>query len=105
MPAVRDTAIQKMPSAPAPEPRRGRRHRRLRTRQQKQAVVTGDPAQALQAAWLKLARRIVAKTEDVGERFADEARNIHYGETEERGIRGQASPRRRPRHCWKRASP
>ena len=27
----------------------------------------------------------------MGERFAEEARRIHYGETEERGIRGQAS--------------
>ena len=29
--------------------------------------------------------------EDVGEDFADEARKIHYGESEERGIYGQAS--------------
>lgn len=57
-----------------------------------QDVVAGDSAQALQAAFLQMARRIVAQTEDVGERFAEEARKIHYGETEERGIRGQASP-------------
>jgi hypothetical protein len=30
-------------------------------------------------------------TEDVGERFVEEARRIHYGEVEERGIRGRAS--------------
>jgi hypothetical protein len=30
--------------------------------------------------------------EDVGERFPEEARKIHYGETEARGIIGQASP-------------
>jgi hypothetical protein len=45
----------------------------------------------LQTAWLTLARRIVAQTDDVGERFAEEARRIHYGESQERGIRGQAS--------------
>jgi hypothetical protein len=57
-----------------------------------QQPVTTDPTpQALQAAWLDVARRIVAQTEDVGDRFADEARKIHYGESEERGIRGQAS--------------
>ena len=28
---------------------------------------------------------------DVGEKFAEEARKIHYGETEDRNIRGQAS--------------
>jgi len=33
----------------------------------------------------------MANTEDVGERFTEEARRIHYGETEERGIRGSAT--------------
>ncbi len=50
-----------------------------------------EPAQALQAAWLAAARKIVAATDDVGTRFAEEARKIHYGEAKERGIRGQAS--------------
>jgi hypothetical protein len=49
------------------------------------------PEAAMQAAWLKMVRHVMANTEDVGERFAEEARKIHYGETEERGIRGQAS--------------
>lgn len=51
-------------------------------------------AQALQAAqgqWLRALREVMARTEDVGERFADEARRMHYGEAEERNIRGQAS--------------
>ncbi len=46
---------------------------------------------ALQTAWMAMARRILANTEDVGDKFAEEARKIHYGETAERGIRGQAS--------------
>lgn len=50
-----------------------------------------DPAQALARAWMAVARRLVAHTEDVGERFASEARKMHYGETEERAIRGQAT--------------
>jgi hypothetical protein len=41
---------------------------------------------------LKAIRHVLANTEDVGERFADEARRIHYGEVAERGIRGQATP-------------
>jgi hypothetical protein len=49
----------------------------------------------LQAAWLAAARRLLASTEDVGERFPDEARRIHYGEAEARGIRGQATPEQR----------
>lgn len=47
--------------------------------------------QAQQAAWLRLAREVIARTEDVGERFADEARRMHHGEIEERAIRGKAS--------------
>jgi len=45
----------------------------------------------LQAAWLELARQVVAQTEDVGTRFAEEARRMHHGEAEERAIRGQAT--------------
>lgn len=48
-------------------------------------------AQQLQATWMKMVRHVMANTEDVGPRFAEEARKIHYGETENRNIRGQAS--------------
>ncbi len=48
-------------------------------------------AQQLQALWLKMAQHIERNTEDVGERFAEEARRIHYREAPERGIRGQAT--------------
>lgn len=54
--------------------------------------VMAAPDAALQAAWIKAVRHVLANTEDVGERFAQEARRIHYGESEERGIRGQATP-------------
>ena len=36
-------------------------------------------------------RKLVAATEDVGPRFATEARRIHEGEAPERAIRGQAT--------------
>jgi hypothetical protein len=45
----------------------------------------------MQAKWLQMVRHVMANTEDVGERFAEEARRIHYGESQERNIRGQAS--------------
>lgn len=45
----------------------------------------------MQAAWLQMSRKLIAHTEDVGERFAEEARRMHHGEVEPRGIRGQAS--------------
>ncbi|MEK8048157.1 DUF1178 family protein [Ideonella margarita] len=48
-------------------------------------------SEALQTRLLEAVREVLAKTEDVGEQFADEARRIHYGDAEERGIRGQAT--------------
>jgi hypothetical protein len=45
----------------------------------------------LQALWLKAMRQIMANTEDVGGRFADVARQMHYGQEQERGIRGQTT--------------
>jgi hypothetical protein len=45
----------------------------------------------LQSQWLRAVRQVMQSTEDVGERFPEEARRIHYGEVEERGIRGRAS--------------
>lgn len=51
--------------------------------------------QALQAAYLQVVRHVVTHTEDVGERFAEEARSIHHGDAPERPIRGQTSPEER----------
>jgi hypothetical protein len=55
------------------------------------AARTGEVVQAAQATWLQMMRRVMANTEDVGERFAEVARQMHYGEAQERNIRGKAS--------------
>ena len=49
------------------------------------------PPEQMQALFVKMAREILSSTEDVGERFAEEARRIHYKEAPERGIRGVTS--------------
>lgn len=56
-------------------------------------AVTNTPTQhdALMMAWLAVAREVVAQTSDVGDRFAEEARKMHYQEMEARPIRGTAS--------------
>ena len=46
-----------------------------------------------QAEFLKALRQVLSHTEDVGARFAEEARRMHYGELEARNIRGQTSVR------------
>ncbi|MBE7368651.1 DUF1178 family protein [Ramlibacter pallidus] len=86
-PLCGDARVTKMPSAPrlnlgATEP--------AAAPAPKQDLVATPNAQ-VQAAWMQLVKQVMANTEDVGEKFAEEARRIHYGETEERGIRGQAS--------------
>jgi hypothetical protein len=55
------------------------------------AQVHPEAAEMVQEAWMKMVKHVMANTEDVGQNFAEEARKIHYGESEERNIRGQAS--------------
>ncbi|NGM88793.1 DUF1178 family protein [Parapusillimonas sp. SGNA-6] len=63
------------------------------------ATAVASPAAAqmsqLQAEVLKQIRQIVRSTENVGARFAEEARRIHDGEATERPIRGTATPQER----------
>lgn len=86
-PLCGDASITKRLSAP----RLNLGSARAETSNTPEVVPAAAAEQTLQAAWMAVARRIVASTDDVGERFAEEARKIHYGETRERSIRGQAS--------------
>jgi hypothetical protein len=57
------------------------------------AVATGNAVQREVMAKLREMAREMKKTgEDVGERFPEEARKIHYGEADPRGIYGKATP-------------
>jgi hypothetical protein len=51
--------------------------------------------QELERRYLEFAREVISKTENVGDRFAEEARKIHYDEAPARGIRGIATPEER----------
>ena len=55
------------------------------------AEVSSQVQTQMQSQWMRAVRHMMASTEDVGERFPEEARRIHYGEVQERGIRGRAS--------------
>src|SRR3990167_4673182 len=48
-------------------------------------------AQVQAAAWLQAARQFLAQAEDVGPRFAEEARRMHHGDAPERSIKVRAS--------------
>jgi hypothetical protein len=47
---------------------------------------------AFEAQALRMLREVLDKTENVGPRFAEEARRIHYNEAPARNIRGVATP-------------
>ncbi|EWY42767.1 hypothetical protein N825_02630 [Skermanella stibiiresistens SB22] len=55
----------------------------------------GDPAAKHKAEMLRelkdLRRKVEENCDYVGDRFAEEARRIHYGEVEKRGIYGEAT--------------
>ncbi|WP_144638191.1 DUF1178 family protein [Bordetella genomosp. 13] len=55
----------------------------------------GAPMSALQAQIMRQVRELIRNTENVGPRFAEEARRIHEGEADERPIRGVATPEER----------
>jgi hypothetical protein len=52
---------------------------------------TGDAIAGISPELLAKLREVVRNTEDVGERFPEEARKIHYDEAPARSIRGKAS--------------
>ncbi|SFZ85792.1 hypothetical protein SAMN02983003_2962 [Devosia enhydra] len=56
-------------------------------------VSAGHPDQAtILAAMRALKRKLMSEAENVGDRFAEEARKIHFEEADPRGIYGQATP-------------
>mgnify|MGYP003534472277 FL=1 len=84
-PLCGDDQIQKRLSAP-------RLNLRASASASAQAPPPQLPSDASQAAaWLQRMRQAVAQSEDVGERFTEEARKMHWGEADQRPIRGQAN--------------
>lgn len=88
-PVCRDTRIVKAPMAPRVARAAGGEPV---AKPERQPVGKGqkreqEPAQSL----ARLRGLIEANCDDVGSRFAEEARRIHFGETDPRGIYGEAS--------------
>ena len=82
-PLCANAQVKRMPSAP-----------RINLGAAEVATVTEPtptPAE-IQGRVQQFIRQLRDNSEDVGERFTEEARRIHQGDAEERAIRGQASP-------------
>ena len=82
-PVCADDQVTRLPSAP--------RLNVSNLRSEPEPAAAPDAQAAMQAQWMRAVRHLMDQTEDVGERFPEEARRIHYGEIEQRGIRGQAT--------------
>ena len=80
-PLCADRVISRLPSAP----------RLNLSGAREEGTSTPADGMPLQKAWLMAARQLMAQTEDVGERFPEEARRIHYDEAPARNIRGVAT--------------
>lgn len=89
-PVCGDQAIDKRLSAPYVQTRRSPEAVQSPPSAPQSQPASLPPEQ--QARLLQALRAMVQGTEDVGERFAAEARAIHQGEVEARSIRGVASP-------------
>jgi hypothetical protein len=88
-PVCSSTQVSRMPSAPRLNLSSGR------SEEGGSPSATKGPehtAQATQARALKFMRDILERTENVGDRFAEEARRMHYDEAPARNIRGVATP-------------
>lgn len=70
------------PSTPAPEPT---------PPQQQMAALARHMPKELREALLKVRAEVEKNCEHVGPKFAEEARKIHYGESDKRGIYGETS--------------
>jgi len=73
-------------SARAPEPAGGSTPARAT-----EMAVHGNAA----ARFVEAVAELLKNTQDVGPRFAEEARRIHYGESDAKAIRGQTTPAER----------
>lgn len=90
-PICGDRVVTRMPSAPRLNLSGAREDPSAPRPQQAAEPQAAD----LHALWLQTVQHLMASTDDVGERFAEEARRIHYGETPQRGIRGQTTDEER----------
>src|SRR5262245_15079459 len=87
--------VEKMPMAPAIARGGGKPAAKPEASEKPEKVnlvAAPDPRQqALIQAMRELRRQVTEHADYVGDRFAEEARKIHYKETEARGIYGEAT--------------
>ncbi len=84
--------VKRLPSARVNVPRAAQAAAPVPAAAAPQASGAGDTVAGLPPELIAKLREVVRNTENVGARFPEEARRIHYDEAPARAIRGQASP-------------
>jgi hypothetical protein len=82
-PTCGSSKVQKALMAPAVSTGRKR---------EKIALAMGEAQKEAMAQLKALSRKMRENADYVGDKFAEEARKIHFGETDQRGIYGEATP-------------
>ena len=82
-PVCNSAKVEKALMAPAVSTSRGK---------EKVALAIGEEQRRLAGQLREMAKKVRENADYVGDRFAEEARKIHFGETDPRGIYGEASP-------------
>ena len=91
-PVCDDAKVARVPSARVRGAAKKRAVKQSASSEAAPAVVeTGDAVAGLPPELVRKLREVVRNTENVGRRFPEEARKIHYDEAPARPIRGQAS--------------
>jgi hypothetical protein len=91
-PVCDDPGIARLPSAHVSKSKGERAPAPAHAPAAPPAAAGMDATAGLPAEMVAKLREIVRATENVGPRFPEEARRIHYNEAPARAIRGQASP-------------
>ena len=89
-PICSDISVAKAPMAPAVSTSR-KKEKRARQPVPPTKERAAEVAQEILQAAGKMQKYVEENCDYVGDKFADEARAIHYGEAEERGIYGEAT--------------
>ncbi len=90
-PVCASTTLRRLPSAPYVQTRHSAPAPGTAPAQAQTGAAPVPVSPATADAVLQMLRHMSRNAENVGERLPEEARRIHYGETEARDIRGQAS--------------
>jgi hypothetical protein len=102
-PVCGNADVMRLPSAPRLNLSGARAPASEGARASEAPTSAGAPAPATELAvhgsaaarFVEAVAELLKNTQDVGPRFAEEARKIHYGESDAKAIRGQTTPQER----------